>query len=199
MANFLHELAKNSNAWLSRVLLNSSNLHHVPFPAAPTTSSLIPCRTEPGIPVPSLGRRIDGISKLWQSHQLIFPNSTFGFFLNPVSPCGVRIPDEAEGDDAGIIRADSVKKKRKRKMNKHKYKKLRKRLRRKASWLLHATGNKISISRLSYLPFLLENTKRDAFADACCPIFVSQGMVILFQELRSVVLHEILQLNRIWN
>ncbi|PKI62112.1 hypothetical protein CRG98_017485 [Punica granatum] len=39
--------------------------------------------------------------------------------------------EEAEGDDEGIIRADSVKKKkkrkRKRKTSKHKYKKLRKR------------------------------------------------------------------------
>ncbi|KAJ4846846.1 hypothetical protein Tsubulata_030516 [Turnera subulata] len=72
------------------------------------------------------------------SHFYYYPNSPFGFSLNPIPASGFdqAVPFEADGgggdDEARTLWADSVKKKRKRKMNKHKYRKLRKRLRRKA-------------------------------------------------------------------
>ncbi|KAJ9140233.1 hypothetical protein P3X46_030905 [Hevea brasiliensis] len=71
--------------------------------------------------------------------QFYYPNFPFGYCLNPFSMTGSdqlkAIGADSTGndaDDARIMWADSVKKKRKKKMNKHKYKKLRKRLRRKA-------------------------------------------------------------------
>lgn len=64
----------------------------------------------------------------------VYPSFSFGFVLNPVSPT-LLIRSErvvkTTAEDAHIIRADSVKKKRKKKMNKHKLRKLRKRLRKK--------------------------------------------------------------------
>ncbi|KAL3716797.1 hypothetical protein ACJRO7_008382 [Eucalyptus globulus] len=63
----------------------------------------------------------------------LHPVSPFGFWRNPgPSPlAALGGAEPAEGDDAGRVWADSMKK-RKRKMNKHKHKKLRKCLWRKA-------------------------------------------------------------------
>ncbi|KAL1531598.1 hypothetical protein AAHA92_31721 [Salvia divinorum] len=61
--------------------------------------------------------------------QVYYPTFSFEFLLHHPVPSPTPIPPES--DDAIVIRADSVKKKRKKKMNKHKLKKLSKRLRRK--------------------------------------------------------------------
>ncbi|PKI65352.1 hypothetical protein CRG98_014234 [Punica granatum] len=115
-------------SWAPPIFKRSSHSFRNPQPQH-LPSSPNPDQIKPGIPLPP---RIDGSPNLSQYQQLIFPNSPFGFCSSPVSSAGVKMSEEAEGDDQRIIRADSVKKKRKRKMNKHKYKKLRKRLRRKA-------------------------------------------------------------------
>jgi len=135
MSTLIQKLAKATP--LSLKLFGHSRLNPRLLPAP----ALAPRQTVLGSSRPgcsrdsprSPGEGIGGDAESWQI-SLLHPVFPFGFCGNPgpFPSAALGGAEPAEGDDAGRLWADSVKKKRKRKMNKHKYKKLRKRLRRKA-------------------------------------------------------------------
>ncbi|KAK8617080.1 hypothetical protein V6N13_117048 [Hibiscus sabdariffa] len=127
MANLIHKLFKNKSTQRLFPSLKPPQHHHLPK----LTPSLVP---QPASLDPKCPKDANFTLPL-----KFFPDSPFGYLLNPISSTGfdpsmaMEIEEgktESE-DEAGKVWADSVKKKRKKKMNKHKYKKLRKRLRRK--------------------------------------------------------------------
>ncbi|GAB4860571.1 hypothetical protein Ancab_035731 [Ancistrocladus abbreviatus] len=136
MGSLIHKLLKKTYPF--RIVSSFSN-HVLPKPTPIITSNQLIIgqdKTEHStFPLPVLDS-IAGCNSWKPSESIpIFPNSPFGFFLNPIYPTRFDrlVVEEVEQvqSDARKIWADSVKKKRKKKMNKHKYKKLRKRLRRK--------------------------------------------------------------------